>query len=244
MITRRSAAHRPQLTFTADFHELTQGDLVPGTIGLRYDPWRIVPPAEIAEFPTSGKPVHAYAKFHPTGQYWEGDLWLHPGVRMDVIPDPAAQGPMLTADLPLAPGAEGVELWFSYVNEAGQSLWDSNGGKNYLLRFPTHDLDIVSAEVKTAPDGASDRFSVIVNSKAAVDSVTLRWRLTRLPNLPREERPLVASTHGDGDKTWAAPDDGFIVPHNATVAYDLVYTIGDRKFTDDNEGTWYLAGLD
>jgi hypothetical protein len=31
------------------------------------------------------------------------------------------------------------------------------------------------------------------------------------------------------------------VPVGAVVAYDLVYYVGDRKFTDDNQGRWYLS---
>jgi hypothetical protein len=31
------------------------------------------------------------------------------------------------------------------------------------------------------------------------------------------------------------------VPKDAAVVFDLVYRVGGREFTDDNQGRWYLA---
>ncbi|MBK7003097.1 MAG: hypothetical protein IPH35_25215 [Rhodoferax sp.] len=44
-----------------------------------------------------------------------------------------------------------------------------------------------------------------------------------------------------GGKTWSTPAGGIPVPKGATVAFDVVYCVDGRVFTDDNQGRWYIA---
>jgi hypothetical protein len=69
----------------------------------------------------------------------------------------------------------------------------------------------------------------------------VRWRLTNQPILPRVTSALVGEMGPDGSKKWLPSGKGIPVPKDATIAYDLVYYIEGRKFTDDNQGRWYLA---
>jgi hypothetical protein len=240
MLTRRSAGRRPQLTFTADFHELVQGDHRPGPCVLRYDPWRIVPPAEIDALPRSGRPVTAHINFHPGGGSWQGDLWLPPGLAVPHEADPAAQSAVMKGEFSLEERCEELEVWFSHTNAAGQQLWDSRMGQNYWLRFPTHDLKLRRAALAADPGGSVDRLHVEVESVPIVEAIELRWRLTHPSGSPRKSFVLSAAAEPHGGKLWTAAPDGVPIPVGATLVFDLVYTVGGRTFTDDNEGTWYL----
>jgi hypothetical protein len=241
MLTHRSAGRRPQLTFTADFHELVQGDFLPGPCAMRYDPWRIVPRSEVLSLPASQRPVQAHINFHPMGGFWEGELRLRPGTAIEPIPDPTGQGTMLRAEFLLPAGCEELECWFSYVDAAGQTHWDSAMGANFWLRFPTHDLTLLRGEVVKLQGEGVDRLEVELESIAAVEIIDLRWRLTQPAEQQRRQCALVSSAARDTRKGWTTPVGGVPVPSGATVVFDLVYTAGGHTYTDDNEGTWFLA---
>jgi hypothetical protein len=238
MLKHRSRGRRPQVTFAAGFHELIQGDLVPGPCVLRYDPWRIVPASEILNLPQSQRPIHAHINFHPVGGCWEGELRFRPGVTIDPIHDPTSQEVMIEAEFLLPAGCEELECWFSYADTFGQTHWDSAMGANFRLRFPSHDLRLLRGEIIKSPGIGVDRLEIEVESVAAVETVDLRYRLTQHTGHPNRECALVSSAD---HKSWTTPAGGAPVPANATVAFDLIYTVGGRKFTDDNEGTWFLA---
>src|SRR5438067_39118 len=106
MLKRRSAGRRPQITFTADFHELVQGGLIYGPCVLRYDPHRIVPQGEIAGATTLPRPVKGYINFHPAGGHWEKEMWVPPGRVLERIPDPTGQGTMFDVEFPLPQGCD------------------------------------------------------------------------------------------------------------------------------------------
>ena len=241
MLKHRSAGRRPQITFTADFHELVQGDLLPGPCAMRYDPWRIVPRSEVLSLPASQQPVRARINFHPVGSFWEGELRLRPGTAIEPIPDPTGQGTMLRAEFLLPPGCEELEGWFSYMDATGQTHWDSAMGANFWLRFPAHDLNLLRGEVVSLPEAGLDRLEVELESIPVVETIDLRWRLTQPSGQPRRQCALISSAAHDARKAWTTPVGGVPVPSGATVVFDLVYTVGGRKFTNDNEGTWFLA---
>jgi hypothetical protein len=241
MPIRRSQGHLPQIIFTSDFHELVRGDLLPGPCVLRYDPQRIVPYGEIAGLPATQRPITAHVRFHPTGASWVGDMRFAPATRLLIDPDPAGQGTMLEVQFPLPDGCEELECWFSYVDNAGETHWDSAMGANFWLRFPAHDLDLQRAELIARPDEALDQLELELESVPVVDTIELRWRYTQLAAHPRQQRALVPSTLTTGRKRWGTPGGGIPVASDTPIIFDLVYTVGGHQFTDDNEGTWYLV---
>src|SRR5271157_5220692 len=98
---RRGQGYKPILTFTSDFHELVNGDLIPGPCLLRYDPHRIVPRDEVAGLPSTQRPVTTHIRFHPSGQLWEKDMRFPRASRLIVDEDPTGQGTMLETTFPL-----------------------------------------------------------------------------------------------------------------------------------------------
>lgn len=237
MLTRRNQGVPPQLTFTADFHELVQGDCIPGPCRLRYDPFRIVP---VSDFPSPG-PVECFVKFWPSGSLSEQSLLIAPGVLRPEFWDPAGQGFMLETVFTLPEGCDELEFWFSYVDSGGSVHWDSVGGENYHLRFPICDLAQPKGVIVSSPDPAFDRLQVQVSSVHQIEAVELRWRLTSPMAQPRREIALIASPGEEGCTNWSTPDGGVAVPTKSTAVFDFVYHVHGRPHTDDNAGTWYLA---
>jgi len=233
---RHFVGRRPQLTFTSDFHELVQGDLIPGPCVLRYDPLRLIS----ADNCNERHEIHVWLRFHPTGGSWEGSMIVPPNAQLADLSDPAGQGFMLEATFPLPQGCEEIEAWFCCEHD-GRTDWDSDHGKNFWLRFPLHDLQITAAKVRPSAAGAGQStLDLQVESQAAVDSIEVRWRLPSQPDEGRRRNALTLTGQRAGRKQWgnAVP---LVVPENAAVVFDLVYCVGGRQFTDDNQGRWYLA---
>jgi hypothetical protein len=238
MLKHRSRGRRPQVTFAAGFHETIQGDLIPGPCILRYNPWRIVPAGEILSLSESQRPIYAHVNFHPVGGGWESELRLRHGSLVEGIYDPTSQEGMIEAEFLLPTGCEELECWFSYVDASGQTHWDSAMGANFRLRFPTHDLRVMRGEIVKVPGIGVDRLEIELESVPAVEAVDLRYRFTQPSGQPGQQCTLVSSAD---HRSWTTPAGGEPVPSNSTIVFDLVYSIGGRKFTDDNEGTWFLA---
>lgn len=237
MTTRRHRGSAPLFIFTADFHELVAGDMIPGPIRLHYDPFRIVPVEEFSK----PSPIRCYAEMLPLGQHWEEEYSVPQGVLTPSNYDPASQGFVISTHFQLPEGCDEVVMWFGYRRADGTDLWDSEYGKNYHLRFPLFDLHHPEGSVVASQDPAFDRLQVAVLAIPKVSSVTLRWRFTHPTGFPRREVALVAVGQEGERIRWSTPDGGVPVPTHATAVYDLVYTVGGRAFTDDNAGTWYLA---
>jgi hypothetical protein len=240
MNPRQNQGLRPQITFTADFHELVQGDLVPGPCLLRYDPLRLIPADEAGEHDHE---IRAYLRFHPSGQTWEGTLLLQDGAPVADLAHARGQNFVLKSTFEIPAGTDEIEAWFSCTHEDGYTHWDSNEGKNHWLRFSLHDIKEQQAVVRP-PDKRNPAQSALeldVLTIPQVHTLTLRWRLPAFPERPRFETPLVATGETKKGKRWGSPEEGIFVPVGAVVAYDLVYYVGDRKFTDDNQGRWYLS---
>ena len=236
-LLRRGAGLPPRLIFTADFHELLRGDLVPGPCVVHYDPFRIIPREEF----DLGLPVTIHMRFHPGGELWAQTVSPAPGALQPHLADLAGQGYVLKAKPVLPPDAEELECWFSYLDNTGQTRWDSAGGRNFWLRFPNFDLTILSATVNVGEGTDADRFHLSVAAVAAVDDMIVRWRYARPGGQPRQESHLTPVDNMDGRKVWATQAVGLPVPQAATVIFDLVYGSGGHYTTDDNEGTWYIV---
>jgi hypothetical protein len=226
--------------FTSDLHELARGDLETGSCVLRYDPHRIVPPEEIASLPATQRPINAHVRLHPTGAMWEGAMRFRPASRLIADNDPTGQGTMLEIECPLREGADELECWFSYEDNSGRTRWDSNNGSNFWVRFPAHDLTIKDAEIVARPTQPFDAFKLEVESVPVVETMVVRWRYTYAINDARHKCSLVASPVSEG-KLWTLPEEHANVASNTPVAFDLVYTVSGRQFTDDNQGTWYVV---
>ena len=239
-LLRANQGSRPQITFTSDFHELVTGDLVPGPCALRYDPLRLVELGDAADEPHH---IRAYVRFHPSGAEWQGSMELPAGLPLADLADPTGQGFMLGTTFDIPEGTDELEVWFSCTHDGGATHWDSDFGKNHWLRFGLADLTIKSVKVKPAKTkaAAQDVLEVDLVTKAKIDSVSLRWRITSQQGSPRQITPLVVGSLTAAGKNWAAPFDGIPVPKGATIAYDVVYTVEGRTFTDDNQGRWYIA---
>jgi hypothetical protein len=229
----------PQITFTSDFHELVEGDLVPGPCVLRYDPLRLVP----AQTPTRDLQIVAFVRFHPAGGDWKGVLTVPARTPLGLLADPTGQGFMLESTFTIPSGCDELEVWFSHTRADGQTVWDSEYGQNYWLRFPLHDIEIKKAKVQVAKGktASQDSLSVEITSLACVERVDLRWRFANLPSHSRSEISLPAVQSTGPQKLWATPKGGIPVPKQATVVFDLVYYVHGHKFTDDNQGHWYIA---
>lgn len=234
MQLRHNVGSRPQITFTSDFHELVQGDLVPGPCLLRYDPLRLVALNE----PEDHHNIRAFVRFHPTGVEWQGVMSLPAGTPLADQADICGQGFMLTAPLTIPSDCDAIEAWFSCSHPDGETHWDSDHGKNHWLRFGLADLTIKSATVAAAKKNAvQDTFKVEVTTKPCIESVDIRWRQTKSPQAPRIKTPLKANTDG----SWSTPKEGIPVAKNSVIAFDIIYTVAGRTFTDDNQGRWYIA---
>jgi hypothetical protein len=240
MQLRQNKGARPQITFTSDFHELVQGDLVPGPCVLRYDPLRLVSLGDAAQ---EGHHIRAYVRFHPGGAEWQGVLELPAGLPLADLADPTGQGIMLTTTFEIPESADELEVWFSCTHDDGQTHWDSDFGKNHWLRFGLADLSIKSAKVKSAKkkNAAQDTLEFEISTKAKIEAVNVRWRITSIPAFPRQVTPLVATATSQASKTWSSPAGGIPLPKGATVAFDIVYQVEGHAYTDDNQGRWYIA---
>jgi hypothetical protein len=233
----RGQGYKPKISFTSDFHELVFGDLIPGPCLLRYDPLRIARD-EVAQLPKTQRPIISYVRLHPSGELLQNEMRFRPAEWLVVDDDPTGQGTMLELSFLLPNGCQELECWFSYVDNSGQTRWDSASGANYWLRFPSHDLDIAAAEIVARPNQPLDLFRLEVESVPEVDSIDVRWRYTNAINDARYHSAL-SSTLLNGRKRWSLA--GASVSSNTPLAFDLVYFVRGHKYTDDNQGTWYLV---
>ena len=241
MLKRLSAGHRPQLTFTSDFHELVQGDLLPGPCVLRYDPFRIAPHEHIAGKTALPGKLTVEVVFHPQGTHWSTPFDVQSGRALDIVPDVVGQGTMCKANFNIPEGCEELECWFQYIDACGNRYWDSNQGRNYWLRFPTHDLLMISASVDSSSNKAADTLQMEVTSVSQVGSMEVRWRAMKFGPGTRQISPLSAASSNEPGRTLWSPSDPIEVPQRSPVAFDIVYTVEGRSYTDDNEGNWYVV---
>jgi hypothetical protein len=137
-------------------------------------------------------------------------------------------------------GRDEIECWFSYSDAAGGTFWDSRSGHNYWVRFPTHDLTLRNVEIAAQTAQPFDRFELDVESIPEVDSMSVRWRYMTAIGDARQARPLSAAMEG-AKKLWTLSTENANVSSNTPLAFDLVYNIGERAYTDDNQGTWYIV---
>jgi len=164
-------------------------------------------------------------------------------VPLQSMADSAAQGYVLETAFDIPKDCDQLEVWFAYHRPNGETRWDSDFGKNFWMRFPLNDVKTIQAIVHPPrqPVPGHDMFEVEVTSLACIESMVVRWRIGNQSREERRQSPLVSSAQGSSLKRWSLTGGGVTVPRNATVVFDLVYYVGGRKFTDDNQGRWYIA---
>src|SRR5262249_24375156 len=141
--------------------------------------------------------------------------------------DPTGGGTMVEIQFPISPDSEELECWFSYTDGSGETHWDSAMGKNFWLRFPPHDLELVSAEMETKPD---EHLKLEVDTVPEVDAIDLRSRYTRPVDYPRELCPLDPTTLETGRKRWKVPEGVISMSSDTPILFDLIYRVGEHKF--------------
>lgn len=243
MVMRMGRGQAPQITFTLDFHQLVTGELAPGTrCGVRYDPLRIVPPDDGYRVGDPARPVVGHFAFHP-GAAPAVEVALHSPSGVHDAPDVdiTGQGSALVGELEIPGDAEEVIAWFSFVDSAGETRWDSAGGANYHFRFTLRELHIHAADVEDDAESGAGRFTLEVSVPAAATRVAARYRIVnaRPPGERQEVELIRAGEADDGGVLWTLP--ALQVPHGAVLAFDVVYVVGGRTFKDDNHGRYHLA---
>ena len=213
---------------------------MPGTCAIQYDPLRIVPESEVRKLPATQRPVTAFVRCLPGGELWQGEMRFAPAATLLLDEDSTGGGTMLTTGCPVPNACDELECWFSYVDDSGNTLWDSAMGANYRLRVPSHAIRIEQAEIEARANEAQDLFRLRVESVGTVDSVLLRWRYANAINSVRHECPLTPAADGD-KKVWTPPGGELGVSWDTPLAFDLVYYVAGHKHTDDNQGNWYVV---
>lgn len=240
MIERLWCGKPAEIAFTCDFHELVTGELSPGgPVLLRYDPLRIVPPAEDYRFGDAGQPIIAHLRFHSEGTPL--DVALHSPAGAIACPDVdvTGQGAMLQAELVVPADAKLLMIWFSYRSAGGAVLYDSDYGANYRFGFAGREIGEVRASVLRRPDAGSDRFEISLATAPSVQAVSAPFVIVGDPGV-RHEIGLQRAQAGAeaGAARWSGSAD---VPREAIVRFKICYWIGGRRLIDDNASAWYLA---
>jgi uncharacterized protein DUF6209 len=238
-------AIHPEMIFTRDFREFVRGEFRPGSkVTIRYNPYRIVPPGEDYRFGDPARPVVAHLQFKEGGPVTDVTLVSLIG-SPDHIPDWTERHvPKLDGEVTIPEDADWVTIWFSYKSGDGREVYDSNWGKNYRFRFYREEISILDSFIRDLPDKPLNEFVCRIASDPKVEWMKVRYRVDNVRPLP----PMtVVDLHRtdqvtkDGKIVWETR--GVLVPNDAVVAYDIVYSIDGRPFKDNNQGSFFLACL-
>jgi len=243
MSQRINQNNQPTLVFTEDFHQLLRGKLEPGsTCTINYDPDRITRPEDNYVFGDPARPVVAHLQFSPDGPVTDLPLESPAGVLEYAPTTVTGQGPMLKGVFYVPADAQWVMLWLTFDGSDGQVRYDSNDGANILFRFQHEDLKLLEAAVITGEGAPLSYFTCRVEASAEVEAITARYRVTNNPaQTETQESPLQRAAEGaSGGAVWELKDAP--VPQNSVVAFDLLYYIGGRRFKDNNQGHYFIAG--
>ena len=243
MSQRINQSNPPHLVFTEDFHQLLRGRLEPGsTVTISYDPDRIIAPGDPYVFGDPARPVVAHLQFRPGGPVIDLPLVSPAGVLEYAPTTVTGQGPMLKGVFDVPADAEWVMVWFSFVGADGSVRWDSNDGANTIFRFQHEDIRLLEAAVITPEGTPLSYFTCRVEADEAVEAITARYRVTNLLT-PSDcpDAPLQRTGEGSGGRVvWVLK--GAPVPQGSVVAFDLLYYVGGRRFKDNNQGQYFIAG--
>lgn len=243
MSQRINQSNPPHLVFTEDFHQLLRGRLEPGsTVNISYDPDRIVKPEDDYTFGDPARPVVAHLQFKTGGAVTDLTLASPAGVLEYAPTTVTGQGPMLTGAFEVPADAEWVMVWLSFEGAGGAVRWDSNDGANTVFRFQQEDFRLLEAAVVNGGGAPLSYFTCRVEADEGVEAITARYRVTNNPATPDyPEAPLQRTEEGAGGRVvWELK--GAPVPQGSVVAFDLLYYVGGRRFKDNNQGRYFIAG--
>lgn len=215
MIAKAYVGKPAQITFTADFHELLEGDLRPGeSVTLRYDPRRIVPAGDPYIFGSPKYPINAFAQFRDEGPVSREILTSPAGIVAEPKYDISGRGSMLVATMNVPNDAQRVIIWFSYLAASGEMLFDNDDGKNFFLRFPSIDVSVVEATVVNDASKRTSEFAVSVAAIDAVEAVSVRFRIAGNKEFGHHDVSLRNTVQKDKQKRpiWSA--SGIAVPYS------------------------------
>jgi hypothetical protein len=243
MSQRINQSNSPHLVFTRDFHQLLRGRLEPGsTCTISYDPARIIPPGENYVFGDPDRPVVAHLQFVPDGPVTDLPLTSWAGVLEHAPTTVTGEGPMLKGVFTVPDDAQWVMIWFTYVGTNSEVSYDSNNGANTIFRFQHDDIELLEASVTGGDDAPLSYFNCRVEAHETVEAITARYRITNIPvQSEGQEAPLQRTTEGSqGHVIWELK--GVAVPLRSVVVFDLLYYIEGRRFKDNNQGHYFIAG--
>jgi hypothetical protein len=210
---------------------------------VRYDPHRIVPPDEDVLFGDPRWPVIGHFQFQEGGPVVDLELTSAVGALANPDVDVTGQGAMYTGELRIPADAQQVIAWFSYFATNGVTHWDSDYGANYYLRFTTLDVKLLERVVTSDPQTPYSGFGATIAASPAVTQVAVRFRVLNDPNQGGQRSVVQLQPTGKKgrDKRAIWQVGGVAVPYRAVIAFDIVYTVDGRSYTDDNNGRYYLA---
>lgn len=237
MIAKAYVGKPAQITFTADFHELLDGDLRPGEpVTLRYDPRRIVPAGDPYIFGSPKYVINAFAQFRGEGPVSREILTSPAGIVAEPKYDISGRGSMLAATITVPDDAQRVIIWFSYLAASGELLFDNDDGKNFCLRFPSIDVSVVEATVVNDASKRTSEFAVSVAAIDAVEAVSVRFRIAGNTEFGHHE---VSLRNTEKRPIWSA--SGVAVPYQSSVQFKIYYWLRGTRYKDDNSSRYYLA---
>ena len=241
MDQRTHFRHPASLLFTRDFHELRRGSLERGAdCTILYDPGRIMPPGEPYRFGDPERPVIGHLRFRDGGPVTDLTLESRVGL-LDYVPVTLkADGPMLSATFRVPDDAQWIMAWFTYRAVDGTVLYDSDDGRNHVLRF-FGEVDLLDAAIIPSPDRRGASFRCRVEATADVEAVVVRYHITTSPQVNEVQRPMtpVGPETPAGHRVWQLADEQ--VPDGATLAFDLIYWVDGARHKEDNQGQYFIA---
>jgi hypothetical protein len=223
MIRRMFSDDLPTITFTKDYQQLLHGDLLPGrTVQIKYDADRL--PADRSDV------TKAFYKFVESAEPQSTELRSETGRLLTKLTLEIGEGTMISGLIEIPRDADHLTIWFLNVGSSGEQYWDSNGGKNYVFRFTTEDIDIDSVEV------SAGQFHITVKASPEISDLVVHYQITNTPAGPNAtQRQVLPLTRSAEMYSGSAS-----VPEGAVVRFTFAYQAYGNPHSDTNNGKGYL----
>lgn len=234
MTERHYLGQPAHLTFTADYHELLTGDLLPGRpLGISYAPARLARPGGIMPAGLPDWPVTMHVRFGEHMPPLSLPLRSSAGMLHTPLQEITTRAAVLSAVIQVPAEARHVALWFTGRAADGSQMVDDDFGRTFVLRFPSRDLVAVQGTV----EGRTAR--IVVSATPAVERVSVRYRVVNDPRHARGEFELKRGQASGAGIRWdgAVP----VFSAHAILRYKLHYWIAGQRFKEDNASAYFLA---
>jgi hypothetical protein len=224
MIRRMFSGDTPTITFTKDYRQLLHGDLLPGrSVRIKYDADRL--PADRSDV------TKAFYKFVESAEPQSTELHSKTGRLLTKVTLDTGEGTMITGQIEIPGDADHLTIWFLNVGKSGEQYWDSNHGKNYIVRFTTEDIDIDSVEV------SGGMFRIAVNASPEISDLAVHYRIMNTPAGPNAAPEQVLRLTRSGEK-WSG---SVPVLEGAVIRFTVHYQAYGNPYADTNNGKGYLT---